>query len=128
MKKFLRSILVVALLLGVITTTAFAIVPRWNNVVSISPSMSASDGSYTSAIIGMNGTTKIECTLTLYEKGFWGNYTQVDQVRNTYFGQMHEFIGHYDIKSGTTYKLNTTATVTCNGATETVTYDFEKRC
>ena len=59
MKKFLRSILVVALLLGVITTTAFAIVPRWNNVVSISPSMSASDGSYTSAIIGMNGTTKI---------------------------------------------------------------------
>ena len=128
MKKILRSILAVALLLGIVSTTAFAVQPRWENVASISPSMSASDGSYTSAIIALEGTTKIECTLTLYERGFWGNYKQVDQTSGTYYGPRHEFIGYYDIKSGTTYKLNTTATVTCNGVTETVTYDFEKRC
>ena len=87
MKKFLRSIVSVFLLLGIVSnTTALAISPRWSTVSSISPSMSAADGSYSSAIIGLEGTTKIECTLTLYEKGFWGNYTQVDQVRNTYFG------------------------------------------
>ena len=128
MKKMLRSVLAVVLLLGIVTTTAFAVQPRWETVASLSPSMSASDGDYTCAIIGLDGTTKIECTLTLYEKGFWGNYKQVAQTSDTYYGQMHEFSGNYPIKSGTTYKLNTTATVTCNGVTETVTYDFEKRC
>ena len=82
--------------------------------------MSAYDGSYTSAIIALEGTTKIECTLTLYEKGFFGNYTQVSQVSETYNGPRHEFVGYYAIKSGTTYKLNTTAKVTRNGVTETV--------
>ena len=128
MKKILRSILAVALLLGIVSTTVFAVQPRWETVASLSPSMSASDGDYTCAIIGLDGTTKIECTLTLYEKGFWGNYKQVAQTSDTYYGQMHEFSGNYPIKSGTTYKLNTTATVTCNGVTETVTYDCENRC
>lgn len=102
--------------------------PFRRNVASISPSMSAYDGSYTSAIIALEGTTKIECTLTLYEKGFFGNYTQVSQVSETYNGPRHEFVGYYAIKSGTTYKLNTTAKVTRNGVTETVSTDFEKRC
>ena len=128
MKKFLRSVLVVAIMLGIVTTTVFAIEPRWSTVTSISPSISAYDGSYTSDIIALNDTTKIECTLTLYERGFWGNYKQVDQTSETYYGPRHEFIGYYEIKSGTTYKMHTTATVTCNGVTETVTYDFEKRC
>lgn len=79
-------------------------------------------------IIALEGTTKIECTLTLYEKGFFGNYTQVSQVSETYNGPRHEFVGYYAIKSGTTYKLNTTAKVTRNGVTETVSTDFEKRC
>lgn len=128
MKKILRSILAVALLLGIVSTTVFAVQPRWETVASLSPSMSASDGSYTCAVTGLEGTTQIDCTLTLYERGFWGNYKQVAQTSSTYYGQVHEFSGYYPIKSGTTYKLNTTATVTCNGVTETVTYDFEKRC
>ena len=128
MKKFLRSLLAITLLLGIVSTTALAAEPRWRNVASISPSMSAYDGSYTSAIIALEGTTKIECTLTLYDKGFFGNYTQVSQVSETYNGPRHEFVGYYAIKSGTTYKLNTTAKVTRNGVTETVSTDFEKRC
>lgn len=70
MKKFLRSLLAITLLLGIVSTTALAAEPRWRNVASISPSMSAYDGSYTSAIIALEGTTKIECTLTLYERAF----------------------------------------------------------
>lgn len=127
-EKVLRSLLAITLLLGIVSTTALAAEPRWRNVASISPSMSAYDGSYTSAIIALEGTTKIECTLTLYEKGFFGNYTQVSQVSETYNGPRHEFVGYYAIKSGTTYKLNTTAKVTRNGVTETVSTDFEKRC
>ena len=106
MKKFLRSLLAITLLLGIVSTTALAAEPR----------------------IALEGTTKIECTLTLYEKGFFGNYTQVSQVSETYNGPRHEFVGYYAIKSGTTYKLNTTAKVTRNGVTETVSTDFEKRC
>lgn len=128
MKKLLQCILSITLLLGIVSTTVMAAEPRWNTVASINPSISSSDGSYASAIIGFNGTTKIQCTLTLYEKGFFGNYTQVSQTSSTYNGQAHEFVGYYSIKSGKTYKLNTTATVTCNGTTETVSYDFEKRC
>ena len=75
MKKYLRYIVLVVLLVGTLCTSALAVEPRWETVASISPSMSAADGMYTSYIIGLEGTTKIECTLTLYEKGFWGNYT-----------------------------------------------------
>lgn len=128
MKKILRSFLAVALLLGIVSTTALAVEPRWSNVASISPSISAYDGSYTSDIIGIDGTTKIVCTLTLYEKGLFGNYKQVAQTTETYNGPRHEFVGYYAIKSGTAYKLNTTAKVTRNGVTETVSTDFEKRC
>lgn len=128
MKKILRRFLAVALLLGVVSTTALAMEPRWSHVASISPSMSAYDGNYTSDRIGIDGTTKIECTLTLYEKGFFGNYKQVAQTTGTYNGPRHEVIGYYSIESGTIYKRNTTAKVTRNGVTETVLIDFEKRC
>lgn len=128
MKKTFKLLLAFVLLACMLCVPAFAATPRWETVASISPSMSAGDGAYTSYIIGLNGTTKIECTLTLYEKGLFGNYKQVAQTSSTYYGQQHEFIGYYAIKSGTTYKLNTTATVTCNGVTETVSTDFEKRC
>lgn len=125
-EKVLRSLLAITLLLGIVSTTTLAAEPRWRNVASISPSMSAYDGSYTSAIIALEGTTKIECTLTLYEKGF--SETIRRYLRSwTYNGPRHEFVGYYAIKSGTTYKLNTTAKVTRNGVTETVSTDFEKQ-
>lgn len=128
MKAKFRFFIAIAIVLSIVSTTAFALEPRWANVATISPSISAYDGCYTSDIVGIEGTTKIECTLTLYEKGFWGNYTQVAQTSETYYGPRHEFVGYYTIKSGTTYKLNTTAVVTRNGVAEKVSYDFEKRC
>ena len=36
MKKFLRSLLAITLLLGIVSTTALAAEPRWRNVASIS--------------------------------------------------------------------------------------------
>lgn len=128
MSKTFKSLFAFILLACILCMSVFAATPRWKNVASISPSISAGDGAYTSYIIGLNGTTKIECTLTLYEKGLFGNYKQVAQTSSTYYGQQHEFIGYYAIKAGTTYKLTTTATVTCNGVVETVSTDFEKRC
>ena len=76
----------------------------------------------------LSGTTKIDCTLVLYEKGLFGTYSEVSRSSSTYYGHTHEFSGTANIKSGTTYKLVTTATVTRNGSSETVSNTFEKKC
>ena len=127
MKKIV-SIFISVALTAVLCVTAFAAQPRWKNVIAISPTISAASKTYTSYIVAVQDTTKIECTLVLYEKGLFGNYTEVDRTSSTYYGFRHEFSGSYDIKSGKTYKLTTTITVTANGTSETVSYDFEKRC
>ena len=111
----------------VFATSAFA-AARWRNVASISPSISAGDNNYTCEISCLSGTTKIDCTLVLYEKGLFGTYSEVSRSSSTYHGHTHEFSGTANIKSGTTYKLVTTATVTRNGSSETVSNTFEKKC
>ena len=113
--------------LTVFATSAFAVV-RWRNVASIYPGISAGDNSYTCEISCLSGTTKIDCTLVLYEKGLFGTYSEVSRSSSTYYGHTHEFSGTANIKSGTTYKLVTTATVTRNGSSETVSNTFEKKC
>ena len=111
MKKIV-SVIISVVLAAVLCVTAFAVQPRWKNVISISPTISAASQTYTSYIVAVQDTTKIE----------------VDRTSSTYYGFRHEFSGSYDIKSGKTYKLTTTITVTANGTSETVSYDFEKRC
>ena len=127
MKKVI-SVFIAVMLSAVLCVTAFAVQPRWKSVVSISPTISSASKTYTSYIVAVHDTTKIKCTLVLYEKGLFGNYTEVDRTSSTYYGFEHEFSGSYDIKSGKTYKLTTTITVTANGTSETINYDFEKRC
>lgn len=107
-------------------TAAFAAEPRWSNVATISSQISANDGRYTSTITCLSGTTKIDCTLILYEKGWFGSYSEVSRTSEVYYGQVHEFVGYYDIKSNKTYKLTTQATVTRNGQDEYVENSFEK--
>lgn len=127
MKKII-GIAISVLMATLFCVTAFAVEPRWKNVIAISPTISAEPQSYSSYIVADPKATKMECTLVLYEKGFWGNYTEVDRTSSTYYGFRHEFNGSYAIKAGTTYKLTTTVTVTANGTSETVSYDFDKRC
>lgn len=72
MKKKLWATLVAFIALMVFATSAFA-AARWRNVASISPSISAGDNNYTCEISCLSGTTKIDCTLVLYEKGLFGH-------------------------------------------------------
>lgn len=126
MKRVVKSILAFMLVALLLCTTVFAVQPRWQNVVSIAPSINLSSNQYMSTIDGKTGTTKIECTLTLYEKTWYGSYKEVSHVSETYYGQSHTFIGYYNIEAGKTYKLVTEATVTCNGIAEDVSSSFEK--
>ena len=106
MKKKLYAFLITFLALTLFAASAFAAEARWRNVASISPSIYASDNSYSSVITGLSGA----------------------RSSSTYYGQMHDFSGTNCIKSGTTYKLVTTANVTRNGSAETVSNTFEKKC
>ena len=85
MKKKLWAVLVAFVALTVFATSAFAVV-RWRNVASIYPGISAGDNSYTCEISCLSGTTKIDCTLVLYEKGLFGTYSEVSRSSSTYYG------------------------------------------
>ena len=98
MKKKLWAVLVAFVALTVFATSAFAAV-RWRNVASIYPGISAGDNSYTCEISCLSGTTKIDCTLVLYEKGLFGTYSEVSRSSSTYYGHTHEFSGTANIKS-----------------------------
>ena len=96
MKKII-GIAISVLMATLFCVTAFAVEPRWKNVIAISPTISAESQSYSSYIVADPKATKMECTLVLYEKGFWGNYTEVDRTSSTYYGFRHEFNGSYPL-------------------------------
>lgn len=120
MKKTIKIILSLVITTALLCTTAFAATPRWKNVLSINPSLSVSNGQYSSTVIGISGTTKIDCTLVLYEKNIFGLYSEVSRTSKTYYGGSYTFTGFYNLQSGKTYKLVTQATVTSNGYSEYV--------
>ncbi|MCQ5080224.1 hypothetical protein NE586_10005 [Gemmiger formicilis] len=128
MKKKLCAIFITILAFMLFAPAAFAADARWRNVATITPAISARDGSYASVVSCLEGTTKIECTLVLYEKNWLGAYSEISRCSSTYYGQKGKFSGTANIKSGTTYKLETIATVTRNGSSETVNTTFEKKC
>ena len=128
MRKKLLCIFALIIASFVLCMSAFAAEVRWKSVVAVSPTISAADQSYSSYIVAVPETSKMVCTLVLYEKGFWGNYTEVSRSSSTYYGFRNEFSGTYAVEAGKTYKLTTTVVVTANGQSETVNYDFEKKC
>ena len=128
MKKKLCATFLTLLALMVFATSVFAAEARWRNVTKITPIILASTNTYSSVINGLEGTTKIDCTLILYEKNQSGTYSEISRCSSTSYGQKGTFSGTANIKSGTTYKLETIATVTCNGSDETVSTTFEKKC
>lgn len=91
----------------VFATSVFAAEARWRNVTKITPIILASTNTYSSVINGSEGTTKIDCTLILYEKNQSGTYSEISRCSSTRYGQKGTFSGTANIKSGTTYKLET---------------------
>ena len=125
MKKKLCALLVVILTATFLATTALAAEPRWTNVTLINPAISE-NGSYASTVSCVSGTSKIECTMVLYQKGLFGTYSEVSRSSDIYYGDTYRFTGHYNIQSGKAYKLTTTVIATCNGVSEEVRTWFEK--
>lgn len=124
MKKIVSLLLVVVLVCIMATSAVFAAEPRWTNVVSITPSISDSSDVYGVTVMGVNGTTKIECTATLYKVGWFGTTSYVDSFTDTSYGQSGIFMDSASIGSGT-YRMNVTLKVTANGYTETVDREYE---
>lgn len=125
MKKLISS-LIALLLIFAVSTSVFAATPRWSNIAGISGSISPSSGIYTGTVVGNNGTSKIVCTVVLYEKGWFGSTSEVSRISKTFYEQSGSCVGNYSYTTGKTYRIDVTATVYINGVGETVTSSFEK--
>lgn len=79
MKKKLCATFLTLLALMVFATSVFAAEARWRNVTKITPIILASTNTYSSVINGSEGTTKIDCTLILYEKNQSGTYSEISR-------------------------------------------------
>lgn len=126
LKKIVSVLLVIVLVL-VCAVSAFAATPRWSNTSMIAPNILALSNGYSADVIGNVGVSKIACTMVLYEKGFWGNYTEVARKSDTAYSSAANFRGEYTYKSGKTYKLEVTVTVYLNGVGETITTSCENK-
>ena len=125
MKKILRLIWLVLLAAIVLSTTVFAVQPRWENAQTLILDIGSTN--YSCTIDGKMGTTKMECTMTLYEQDWLGNRTEVAHYSGTYNGRYHVFTGYYNIQSGKTYILTMDGSVTCNNVTEPISKTTERK-
>lgn len=131
MKK-LVSILLSLVLVGCLSVGVFAaspdagITPYWTNTSMIAPSISPASGNYSANIVGNPGTTKISCTMVLYEKGFFG-YKEVSRKSGSVDEPAAFFFESYSFSSGKTYLLEVSSTVRIAGVDETANISFEKK-
>ncbi len=127
MKKVISLLLVVVVICMLCCGTVFAAEPRWANIVTITPDISESSDQFGLTIYAIPGTTKIQCDMTLYKKGLFGE-TQVGHRSSIYYGQVQSFFSSATIDKGSTYRLAATITVTANGKSETINYEYENAC
>lgn len=90
MKKKLCATFLTLLAL-MVSPSVFAAEARWRNVTKITPIILASTNTYSSVINGLEGTTKIDCTLILYEKNQSGTYSKSPVVLPPVMGKRHIF-------------------------------------
>lgn len=93
MKKKLCATFLTLLALMVFATSVFAAEARWRNVTKITPIILASTNTYSSVINGSEGTTKIDCTLTLdfIAHGFCAGIAEMDM---NLVGRLADFLYH----------------------------------
>lgn len=126
MKRKLAVLFTLAFSMFLLSTTAFASELRWNNVTIVYPSFSVSRGEYACEIQGVEGTTKIDCTLVLYEKTRSGDLKELSRHSQVIYGRSYEFSKSYPLSKGKTYTLEVSAAVTSNGTVEKINESYEK--
>lgn len=126
MKRKLAILFTLAFSMFLLSTTAFASELRWNNVTIVYPSISVSRGEYACEIQGIKGTTKIDCTLILYEKASNGTLKELSRHSQVIYGRSYEFSKSYPLSNGKTYTLKVSAAVTSNGTVEEINESYEK--
>lgn len=134
MKKIIAGFVSLMLTLIVATTTLAAPPQKaqlqWTNVFSMTPTIYAQTDEYACEIYALEGTTRIDCTIKLYEESTPGTnlFILKSSLSDTYNGSQHIFRGYYDIKEGLRYKIVVDATVTRNGYAEPVSLSWIKQC
>ena len=101
---------------------------RWANASRVAVDLSFDGGKAecTGIVYGKSGTTKISATFTLERKNANGTYTHVTSWYTSTSGLSLNFFEATSVSSGYTYRLKVSASVTCNGTTETVSTSVER--
>jgi hypothetical protein len=106
------------------TGTPIGIMPLWDNVNSITPSLSISNAVATCSVtvIGRPGTTRITAVVYLQQRNSNGTWSSI----RTWSGistnsSILTWSGTHPVTAGQTYRMRVDATVTRNGTNETVT-------
>lgn len=119
MKKFF-GVLILLVLMGQMTFGAFAediINPRSSGVGA-----SVSQGSYLIRAIASKNVNSIDVEGTLYEKGWFGIWKQVDSCSGSSSTQSCVVTGSFDYEDGEDYRLDYSATFYyTDGQSETLT-------
>lgn len=134
MKKVIAGLLSF-ILTALIATTALAappqtVQPMWKNVISVTPTIYASTDEYACEIYAIEGTSRIACTLTLYEEKSPGSdaFIYKSSLTDTYNGSQHIFRKSCAIEEGLRYKIVVSASVTRNGYAEPISLSWIKQC
>ncbi len=106
--------------------TNSTITPRWDNTVAVTASIVPSSSVYFTSVEAVQGITSISVEMTLYKKGFFGGYSEVDSYSGTTSTSSAYFSKTFSYSSNTTYRLISTITVIKNNVCETITTSTER--
>ena len=128
--KIAMTVLALILAISAVTVSVGALQPRWNggSYVELELSFDVNTGTAYVYIEGNNGTDNICATMTLYRlnnAGAWVKQMSWAYDANAeYLCASENFTG----ASGRDYKLELTATVTKDGASDTITRTVYDSC
>lgn len=124
MKKLMSVLLAFTLAFSLaLSVCAEKISPRATGQISVSPFITSSSYGVTVSVSGLS-VKKIDVSLTLDEKGliFYG---QVNTASGSSAVNPYTCSGSYTVKSGKTYRMTYTVTVTyTNGASDTLSDEY----
>lgn len=127
MKKIISSIFVFVLLLETVVGACAAlpetINPLWANIKNMNTTITfvGANGSVTSDVYGMSGTTAISGNLSVYKQTASGTWEFVDSTSGSVQSRYMLLTLDFDVEKNVNYKAVFSVSVTLNGFVETET-------
>lgn len=131
MKKKISCLILSIVLLFITSLPILAVQPRWSYTSSVTFNLYfvGNTGSIEGSVVGDNGVTKIEGTITLYKKNFLGIWTKTGDTWNlSTNSDILSIWETFDATSGKQYKAELDVDVYSGSNSENITDDTTGTC